>query len=332
MVELDDEQLPDDCADTVFVRVDNLAPQAVHLKVETHNPAGSIKYKTALSLISAARKDGLLSERSTLIESTSGNLGVALSVVCARLGIPLVCVIDPNISAQNRKTMEALGCSLVSVHRRDTNGGYLGTRISYIRRRIERDPTIAWLNQYRNPANPAAHYRWTARAIHSAFPDITRLYIGAGTTGTLMGCARYFRDHRPNVTVVGVDTVGSITFGGTAGPRHIPGLGTSNRPEILDQTLPFEVRHVDERDAVAMCRWLARTHGYLAGGSTGSVLAALRADSDRIASGDVVVAISPDGGERYLDTVYDDNWVKERYGPMTLTGDERFIFEDGVPS
>lgn len=332
MVQPGDDPLPDECVDNAFLDIRDLTPQAVHLKIETHNPAGSIKYKTALSLISAARKAGLLTDISTLIESSSGNLGVALSIICAQQGLPFTCVIDPNISAQNLKIMEALGSRLVQVQTRDANGGYLGSRISYIRRRIERESSVVWLNQYENAANPAAHYRWTAPAIHRAYPEITRLYVGAGTTGTLMGCARYFRDHRPSVAVIGVDSVGSITFGGSPGPRHIPGLGTSSRPGILTPDLPFETRLIGERDAVRMCRWLARTHGYLAGGSTGSVLAALYTDRARITRDDVVVAISPDGGERYLDTVYDDEWVNHRYGGLAPTAKARHAVTDDVLS
>lgn len=313
--------MPSDCDEYAYVAVQNLASQTVHLKIETHNPAGSIKYKTALSLIGAAENAGTLADASTLIESSSGNLGVALTVICSRRGLPFTCVIDPNILPQNKKIMAALGCNLISVTARDANGGYLGARISYIRQRIAKDPSVVWLNQYENPANPAAHYRWTAPAIHRAFPGVTHVYIGAGTTGTLMGCGRYFREHCPTVKVIGVDSIGSITFGGASGPRHIPGLGTSNRPAIFDPALTSETRVVAERDAIKFCRWLARTHGYLAGGSTGSVLAAIDADWPHISRDDVIVAISPDGGERYLDTIYDDAWVADHFGDSSMAAD-----------
>lgn len=287
------------------------------LKVEGFNPAGSIKMKAAVGLLEDAEDRGLLGPGGHVIESSSGNLGIALSSVCAARGYRFTCVVDPNTSAHSIALMQAYGAEVVSVDRRDSNGGYLQSRIDYIHRRIAVDPELVWPNQYANPANPRAHYERTAAAIVKQGLDVDYLFVGAGTTGTLMGCVAYFRENSPQTKVIAVDTVGSVTFGNPPGRRHIPGLGTSRRPEILDREQIGNVVMVPEIEAVHMCRQLAAQRGIAAGGSTGSVLAAVERRRAEIPSGARVVAIAPDLGDRYLSTIYDDAWVRERFGAET---------------
>jgi cysteine synthase A len=175
-----------------------------------------------------------------------------------------------------------------------------------------------WLNQYANPGNWVAHYRTTAPAIARSFPGLDVLFVGAGTTGTLMGCARFFREwHRP-VRIVAVDAAGSVTFGGTPGRRMIPGLGTSVRPPLLDESFVDEVLHIDEADTIRACHRLARA-GFLFGGSTGTVVSGALDWLDRHdRAGLTAVAIAPDLGERYIDTIYSANWVQGLYGDEAL--------------
>jgi cysteine synthase A len=215
--------------------------------------------------------------------------------------------------------MKALGATIVMVDQRDENGGFLGTRIAYINEILVQDRRYFWLNQYANPENPASHARTTARSIANKFEHIDYLFIGAGTTGTLMGCVQFFQEHRPHTKIVAVDSVGSVTFGRPAGKRYIPGLGTSRRPEIFSPDGIYAFEMIDESDAIAMCRYIARTNGLLGGGSTGTVLAGVHRWRERIPAHSTVVAISPDLGERYLDTIYDDHWVMERFGNKPLT-------------
>ena len=153
----------------------------------------------------------------------------------------------------------------------DASGGFLGARLDYVRALCASDDRYVWLNQYTNPGNWRAHYRTTAPAIARQFPQLDVLFVGAGTTGTLMGCARYFREwHRP-VRIVAVDSVGSVTFGGAPGRRMIPGLGMSVRPPLLDESYVDEVVRVEEADTIRACHRLAR-RGFLFGGSTGTVV------------------------------------------------------------
>lgn len=288
------------------------------LKIECFNPAGSIKLKTAVSLLDDAEWRGLLRPGGCVIESSSGNLGIALSSICAIRGYRFICVTDPNTSPQSIALMRVFGASVVEVTERDAKGGYLQTRIDYIKRRIETDTDLFWPNQYANPANPAVHCQRTADAIAKEVQDLGYLFIGTGTGGTLMGCARYFRAHSPRTKIIAVDAEGSATFGFPPGRRQIPGLGTSRKPEILEPEVVDDIVVVPEGDAIRMCRLVATKFGIAVGGSTGSVLAAVARSRSRLPSGANVVAIGPDSGDRYLDTIYDDKWVEERFGPTVL--------------
>jgi N-(2-amino-2-carboxyethyl)-L-glutamate synthase len=308
--------------DELYVDLQSIFGQSLFLKCEGFNFAGSIKLKAAAQMIEAAERDGRLREESILVESSSGNLGVALSMIAASKGYRFVCVTDSRCNLTTRRMMEALGSQVHIVTEPDDIGGLLAARINYVRALRASDRRYVWLNQYANPNNWMAHYNTTAPAIAAAFPGLDVLFVGAGTTGTLMGCARFFHQwHRP-VRVVAVDAVGSVTFGGTPGRRMIPGLGTSVRPDILDESYVDDVLHVEEQDTIRACHRLARS-GFLFGGSTGTVVSGAMEwlaehDAHRLTS----VAIAPDLGERYLDTVYQTNWLQGLYGEDVLSSGE----------
>ncbi|MFA0998142.1 MULTISPECIES: 2,3-diaminopropionate biosynthesis protein SbnB [Pseudomonas syringae group] len=312
------ESLGDIVHDQTFFKVTGVGPD-FFLKMESLNPAGSIKLKTAVGLVNDVQARGLLGPQTTLIESSSGNLGVALAMICAERGIPFTCVVDPNSSSHNIRMMRSYGAQVIQVEIPDANGGFLGTRIALIREKVASDPRYVWLNQYENAANPRAHARTTAHSISRHFGHVDYLFVGAGTTGTLMGCLQHFQQHHPTTKIIAVDSVGSVTFGTPASRRFIPGLGTSQRPPIFNADGIHALEMVPEAHAVAMCRILARSKGMLVGGSTATVIAAVHAWRERIEPGAVVVALSPDWGERYLDTLYDDQWVEQRFGREVLS-------------
>jgi len=291
------------------------------LKCEGFNFAGSIKLKTANEMVDVAERDGVLSPDSVLIESSSGNLGVALSLIAASKGYQFLCVTDSRCNLSTRLLMKALGSDVHVITEPDPVGGFLGARIDYVRAVCASDDRYVWLNQYSNPSNWKAHYRTTAPEIGHEFPDLDVLFIGAGTTGTLMGCARYFREwHRP-VEVVAVDSVGSVTFGGPPGCRMIPGLGTGVRPPLLDESYVDDVVLVEEPDTIRACHRLAG-RGFLFGGSTGTVVSGAMRWLDEHDEVDLTaVAIAPDLGERYLDTVYQPDWVRDVYGEDVIGSD-----------
>ncbi|MEU9478957.1 2,3-diaminopropionate biosynthesis protein SbnA [Streptomyces sp. NPDC048191] len=302
----------------LFVDLDSICGYPLYLKCEAFNFAGSIKLKAAREMVETAERDGVLKPDSVVVESSSGNLGVALSMIAASKGYRFLCVTDSRCNLSTRLLMEALGNEVHIVADQDSNGGFLGTRIEYVRALCASDDRYVWLSQYTNEGNWWAHYRTTAPEIARQFPELDVLFVGAGTTGTLMGCARYFRRwHRP-VRIVAVDSVGSVAFGGEPGRRMIPGLGMSMRPPLLDESLVDEVIQVAETDTIRMCRRLAG-RGFLFGGSTGTVVSAA---TDWLARHDTrtvtAVAIAPDLGERYLDTVYQTNWLQDLYGDQVL--------------
>jgi 2,3-diaminopropionate biosynthesis protein SbnA len=300
--------------DDLYVDLRPSTGHGIHLKVEGFNFAGSIKLKAATEMIEACERDGTLHPGDTLIESSSGNMGVALSVVAASRGYEFVCVTDSRCTTSARRLMETLGSTVHVVSDPQDEGGLLAARLDRVRRLCARNDRYVWLNQYANPGNWRGHYRTTGPEIAKAFPDLDVLFVGAGTTGTLMGCARYFRDHQPSVRIVAIDAVGSVTFGGEPAPRMIPGLGTGVRPAILDETYVDEVIRVAEPDTVATCHQLVR-HGFVFGGSTGTVVHGAVQWMRHHASADLTtVAIAPDFGAGYLDTVYHDPWLRESYG------------------
>ncbi|MEV0388972.1 2,3-diaminopropionate biosynthesis protein SbnA [Nonomuraea sp. NPDC050643] len=304
--------------DDIFLQLpDFITGVETFLKLEAFNPAGSLKLKTAVGLVDNVLSAGVLTRpHGRLIESSSGNLGIALSVVAAERCFPLTIVTDLKANRQAIQAMEALGTEVVVIDQCDQNGGHLQCRINYIQQALERDPQLIWLNQYANLANPHAHRDRTARNIHAELGDIDVLVVGIGSTGTLMGCSEYFARHSRRTRIIAVDVEGSVIFGGPPASRHIPGIGSSRSPEIFTDSDAFDKVLVTESDTIAMCRHMARKHGLLIGGSTGSALTALQQLADSIAPGSRVAVISPDLGDRYLDSIYSDNWIESRYGDM----------------
>ncbi|MFG2427717.1 2,3-diaminopropionate biosynthesis protein SbnA [Streptomyces sp. NPDC048590] len=302
----------------LYVDVEPVFGRSLLLKCEGFNFAGSIKLKAAAEMVASAERDGTLRPDSVLVESSSGNLGVALSMIAASKGYRFICVTDARCNLATRLMMEALGGEVHLVGTQEANGGFLAERLAHVRQLCASDDRCVWLSQYSNPANWRAHYRTTAPEIARAFPHLDVLFMGAGTTGTLMGCARYFRDRRRPVRIVAVDIAGSVAFGGAPGRRMIPGLGMSMRPPLLDESYVDEVVRVEETDTIRACRRLAR-RGFLFGGSTGTVVSGAVDWLARQGTDDLTaVAVAPDLGERYLDTVYQDNWVEDLYGSRTL--------------
>ena len=309
--------------DELYVDLGSVVGQSLYLKCEGFNFAGSVKLKAATEMVEAAERDGLLRPDSIIVESSSGNLGVALSMIAASKGYRFVCVTDNRCNLTTRRLMETLGAEVRTVTEPHPERGLLGARLDLVNWLCATDRRYVWLNQYSNENAWKAHFRTTGPAIARQFPRLDVVFVGAGTTGTLMGVARFFKQwHRP-VQVVAVDAVGSVTFGAPAGRRMIPGLGTGVRPALLDESYVDDVVWVEEADAIRACHRMAR-RGFLFGGSTGTVVSGAM---DWLSRHDpmqrlTAVALAPDMGERYLDTVYQTNWVQDLYGDDVLDFDE----------
>jgi cysteine synthase len=205
--------------------------------------------------------------------------------------------------------MELYGAKVVVAKERDAAGGYLGSRLKKINQILRSNPNAVWLNQYANVANKNVHAEQTANEIAREFDRVDWVFVGTGTTGTLGGISERLRQKYPNIKVVAVEPVGSVTFGGVSGKRNIPGIGTSVRPALADIAKPDRVVAVTEERTVEACLSFVRDYHLLVGGSTGTVLAAVRQLAPKFRRGETIVAVSADLGEKYLDTIYDPTWV-----------------------
>ncbi len=286
------------------------------IKYEGLNISGSIKLKTAKYLISGLERYSNISpNKNTIIESSSGNLGIALSIVCKSKGYKFICVTDPNTLPLAEQYMKLYGAEIIKVTEKDQCGGFLAKRIELIHSLLKKDQNLVWTNQYASEYNIQAHYSTTAKEIYEKFPNLDYLFIGAGTTGTLVGCAKFFKEHSPSTKIIAVDNKGSVTFGFSASPRYIPGIGTSRKPEITSTDNVYKIMLIPEEETVVACNHLLRKYGLFLGGSSGTVLCAAKDYINSLSNKDVsIVVISPDFGEKYVETVYNPIWVEDKFG------------------
>lgn len=301
-----------------LAKLDPTSPFRTYAKLEAYNPGGSTKDRSALEMLRERIDDGrLVPGRSVVVESSSGNLGIGLAQVCGYHGIRFICVVDPRTNRQNIAIMRALGAEVEMVTAVDTaTGEYLPVRIHRVRELVATIEHAYCPDQYSNTLNSRAH-RTTVQEIHSALPTLDYLFCATSSCGTLRGCAEYIRAHRLPVTIVAVDALGSSIFVPPIGRRLIPGHGASVRPELYRDDLADMVVRVGDLDAVAGCRRLAAREAIIAGGSSGAVVSALETLRDRIPAGATCALIFADRGERYLDTIYDDDWVASHFGDVS---------------
>jgi 2,3-diaminopropionate biosynthesis protein SbnA len=283
-------------------------------KLELMNPSGSMKDRSAAFIVERGLVDGTITAASHLIESSSGNFGIALATAARVHDLEFTCVVDPKTTPANLRILGRLGARVELVTDADDHGCFLAARLHRVAELCRQRPGSVWVNQYANDGNWQAHYHGTAGEI---LADLDRpldcLVVPVSTTGTILGLARRLRGAFPGLHVVAVDAAGSVIFGGPPGPRHVPGLGAGRRPELLDADGGAgeidEIVSVSDREAVAGCRALASSEGILAGGSSGAVVAAIERLRPGWPADWQVVTVLPDRGDRYLDQVYDDDWV-----------------------
>jgi 2,3-diaminopropionate biosynthesis protein SbnA len=294
-------------------RVFENLPFELYAKIEALNPGGSTKDRPAAGIIKRGVETGEIGPGTVIIESSSGNMGIGLAMVCTYFGLRFICVVDPKTTAQNIRLLEAYGAEVDMVEQPDSETGeFLQARINRVRFLLASTPNAFWPDQYANLSNPVAH-RQTMQEIVSALGRVDYLFCATSTCGTLRGCAEYVRDHHLPTKVIAVDAQGSIIFGGCRAKRLIPGHGAAVVPPLFQQNLADECVHLSDLDCVVGCRRLVRREGILAGGSSGAVVMAVDKFKERIPAGSVCVAILPDRGERYLDTIYSDDWVMEHF-------------------
>lgn len=290
-------------------------------KLEALNPGGSIKDRPALEILEEAIRSGRVTSDTVIVESSSGNMGVGLAQACCCYGLRLICVVDAKAQPQNVRILEAYGAEIEYVAEPDpATGEFLQARLHRVKSLLARIEGSFWPNQYANTYNSGSHFRTTMREIAEAIDalggKVDAVFCATSTCGTVRGCGEYVRDNGLATRVVAVDALGSLIFSDIQAKRLLPGMGAGLRPPLCDTTVIHDVVHVSDLECISGCRRLVRAEGILAGASSGGIVAAAGRMRDKIPAGSTCVLILPDRGERYLDTVYSDDWVRDHFGAV----------------
>ena len=291
---------------TPLVRVNNLIKKDelkadVLAKLEYFNPAGSVKDRIAKEMILEALEKGLINENTTLIEPTSGNTGIGLSAVATALNLKIIITMPETMSVERRNLMKAYGAELVLTPGSEGMKGAIA-KAKELASQIENSFIPG---QFENPANPTAHYKTTGPEIYEQTEGKVDIFVaGVGTGGTISGIGKYLKEKNPEVKVVAVEPASSpVLSTGKGGAHKIQGIGAGFVPETLDTKIYDEIITVENEDAFATGKEMAKTEGILVGISSGAALYAAKELAKREENaGKTIVVLLPDGGDRYLST------------------------------
>lgn len=291
---------------TPLVRLNNLIKKEgleadVLAKLEYFNPAGSVKDRIAKEMILDAMEKGLINENTTLIEPTSGNTGIGLSAVATSLNLKIIITMPETMSVERRNLMKAYGAELVLTPGSEGMKGAIA-KAKELASQIENSFIPG---QFENPANPQAHYKTTGPEIYSQTEGKVDIFVaGVGTGGTISGIGKYLKEQNPNVKVVAVEPASSpVLSTGKGGAHKIQGIGAGFVPDILDTKIYDEIITVENEDAFATGKEVAKTEGILIGISSGAAIQAAKELAKREENkGKTIVVLLPDGGDRYLST------------------------------
>ncbi|WP_127529760.1 2,3-diaminopropionate biosynthesis protein SbnA [Paenibacillus kobensis] len=302
---------------TPLVPLRRLYPDArvnIYAKLEMYNPGGSAKDRPALRMMKEAIATGQVGPNTTIVESSSGNMAISLSMICGVLGLRFICVVDPRTAETNLRIIRSYGAQIDFVSEPDpATGEFLPARIARVNQLVNQIGDAYWPNQYGNEFNAAAHRDTTMPEIAEAIGEIDMLLVGVSSCGSIRGCADYVHGQGWRTSVIGVDAAGSVIFGGP-GSRRLPGLGAGIVPPLFKTGLADSHETVSDLDCAIGCRRLLRRESIMVGGSAGGVIMALERRLDQLPDGANVVVILADRGDRYLDTVYSDDWVRNCFG------------------
>lgn len=307
---------------TPLVKLTRIFPNLhfdLYAKMEALNPGGSMKDRPAFNIIKRAIEAGLITPDSVIIESSSGNMGLGLAQSCAYFGLRFICVVDPKITPQNLRLLRTYGAEVDMVLAPDPiSQEYLQARISRVKELRAMIKNSFWPDQYSNEWNSLAHHQTMHEVVVGLGRPADYVFCATSTCGTMRGCAEYIREHDMHTRIIAVDAVGSTIFGnGVKMKRLIPGHGAAVRPTLYQDGLADRCVHVTDVDCVVGCRRLVRREAILAGGSSGALISAVEREMHHIPSGAICVLILPDHGQRYLDTIYSDEWVAEHLGDVS---------------
>ena len=307
--------------ETPLIRLNQVFEDAhfrLFAKMESSNPGGSIKDRPALRILKHGIRTGAILPGTVVIESSSGNMGIGLAQACAYFRLRLICVVDPKTTKQNILLIKAYGGEIDLVTEPDRfTGEFLKARIDRVKTLLSSIENSFWPNQYANVENSSAHHQTMHEIAMALDGKVDYLFCSTSTCGTLRGCAEYVRAQGLKTRIIAVDAMGSVIFGGQKRKRLIPGHGAAIVPPLFKPDFADECIHASDLDCVVGCRRLARREAILAGGSSGAVLMAVEKSMNDIRERANCVMIFADRGERYLDTVFSDAWVKEHFGDVS---------------
>jgi len=296
----------------------------LYAKMESFNPGGSIKDRAALNIIERALALGLIKPGDTIIESSSGNMGIGLAQVCAYYGLNFICVVDPKTTTMNIEILKAFGATVDLVSSPDPQTGeFLQARLNRVKALLGTIDNSFCTDQYRNLDNPKAQHRTMREIAEELNGDVDYLFCATSTCGTMRGCAEYIKAHKLRTKLYAVDATGSVIFGGKSAKRLIPGHGAAVRPDLFKPDLAYDCIHVTDVQCVIGCWRLVQEEAILAGGSSGAIIMAVDAIKHSIPRDANCVVILPDRGERYLDTIFSNEWVNKHFGNVPNLTKER---------
>ncbi len=279
-------------------------------KLESYNPTGSIKDRAASYLIEKLIKEKIIDKETTLIESSSGNFGLSLSAYAKKYGLKFYCVIDLKASPFSETLIRKLEAVIVKVAEADKNGNYLINRIKKVKELKKTMPNSYWVNQYENEYNAEAYYSTLGDELCNDLNKIDYVFMAVSSGGTITGVSQKIKERFPDAKIIAVDIEGSVIFGGSPKKRHIYGMGSSIVPKIIKKAEIDDVVVMDEISSVKMCHELLEQHSIFAGGSSGTVFAAVKKyfSEKHHNKKPNVIMVFPDSGNRYMNTIYNQEW------------------------
>lgn len=288
----------------------------IYLKLEGANPTGSVKMRAAEGMVRSAIDRGHLPPGRAVVEPSSGNLGLALAMVCASHGIKCFLVVDPRMTDYSRSVMERYGAEVELVTEPDSNGSWQGSRVARARQ-IAADTGALLLFQYANSDNPASHAQTAREILDSLGEAPDSCVVGVSTGGQLTGIGTGLAELGAPTEMVGVDVEGSSIFGGRYSAYRLRGLGLSWWPENLDASVLDRAYRIPEKQAFAAARFVARRQQVASGGSAGAILLAAFREASNLRPGQRVLAVVPERADRYLEQFYSEQWLRSN----SLEGD-----------
>lgn len=284
-----------------------------YAKLEAKNYTGSIKDRFAKNVIYELLKKKIIKPNGEIVESSSGNFGIALAAQSQIYGLKFTCVIDPNICPQNEKLLKLYGANIVKVKKHDKNGGYLLTRLAEVEK-IQKQGAY-WVNQYTSKY-ASKSYSNVVTEIIAVLPKIDYFFVAVGTGGTLAGISKRLRLLSPKTKIIAVDVDGSMVFSDNVKKRYVPGMGSSLKSQQINSKDYDDLIILTEKTGIVACQNMLKNQSLLLGGSSGVLVAAIDKyfiNSKLNKKNINIVTIFPDGGDRYIENIYNINWLKKHF-------------------